>query len=174
MLKRLLRDTAWIITVQAPQCILQNLPKILPDRWGNSRETALISSNSHSGRNTPPGLSFPAFSLSSRVLNNSKIFRSRSFYMKNSKHQLQGRMYKKACHLTRPTPPRQDAPFHGQARRPFVARRVHGVREHDKGPTCLRGAAPAEAGNAAGRLFQHPARNLSGPEAVYTEKLGKT
>jgi len=134
MLKRFLRDTAWIITVQTPQCILQKLPKTLPDRWGNSRETALISSNSHSGRNTPPWLSFPAFSLSSRVLKNSKFFRSRSFYMKNSKHQLQGRMFKKARHLTRPTPARQDAPFHGQGRRPFVARRVHGVREHDKEP----------------------------------------
>ena len=182
MLKRLLRDTAWIITVHAPQFILQKLPKILPNRWGNSRETALISSNSHSGRNTPPGLSFPVFSLSSRVLKNSKIFRSRSFYMKNSKHQLQGRMFKKASHLTRLTPARQDTPFHGQGRRPFGARSIHGVREHNKGPTCLREAAPEEAGNAAGgpfgyaqgRLFQHPARNLSDPEAVYTEKLGET
>ncbi|MEE9233435.1 MAG: hypothetical protein V3U07_08240 [Nitrospirales bacterium] len=32
-----------------------------------------------------------------------------------------------------------------------VAKRsVHGVREHDNGPTCLREAAPAKAGNAAG------------------------
>jgi len=38
------------------------------------------------------------------------------------------------------------------------------VREHDKGPTCLREAASAEAGNAAGgpfgqtqgMLFEHP------------------
>ncbi len=29
------------------------------------------------------------------------------------------------------------------------------VREHDKGPTCLREAATAKAGNAAGTLFQH-------------------
>jgi len=31
---------------------------------------------------------------------------------------------------------------------------AHGVREDDKGPTCLREAAPAKAGNAAGGLFQ--------------------
>ena len=46
------------------------------------------------------------------------------------------------------------------------ARSVRLVREYDKGPTCLREAAPAEAGNAAGlsavalakadALFQHP------------------
>jgi hypothetical protein len=30
-----------------------------------------------------------------------------------------------------------------------------GVREHDHAATCLREAAPAKAGNAAGGLFQH-------------------
>ncbi len=30
-----------------------------------------------------------------------------------------------------------------------------GIREHAKRPTCLREAAPAKAGNAAGGLFQH-------------------
>ena len=77
----------------------------------------------------------------SRGLKNSEILRSRSIYMKNTKHQLQGRMFKKARHLTRPTPARQDAPFHGQGRRPFGERSVHVVREHDKGPTCLRACA---------------------------------
>ncbi|MCH7615444.1 MAG: hypothetical protein IH978_06890 [Nitrospinae bacterium] len=38
-----------------------------------------------------------------------------------------------------------------------LARGAYGlVREHDKGPTCLREAATAEAGNAADALFQHP------------------
>ncbi|MFB3061908.1 MAG: hypothetical protein ACE10C_11120, partial [Candidatus Binatia bacterium] len=70
----------------------------------------------------------------SRGLKNSEILKSRSIYIKNTKHQLQGRMFKKARHLTRPTPARQDAPFHGQGRRPFGERSIHVVREHDKGP----------------------------------------
>ncbi len=43
-----------------------------------------------------------------------------------------------------------------QGRRHFDARSVLIVREHDKGPTCLREAATAKAGNAAAALFQHP------------------
>ena len=52
-----------------------------------------------------------------------------------------------------------------QGRRRFGARSVLIVREHDKEPTCLREAASAKAGNAAGlsavalaktdALFQH-------------------
>jgi hypothetical protein len=34
------------------------------------------------------------------------------------------------------------------------ARSVHLVREHEKIATCLREAAPAKAGNAAGGFFQ--------------------
>ena len=41
----------------------------------------------------------------------------------------------------------------------FDARSVHGVREHGKRATCLRVAASAKAGNAAGSFFQH---SLSG------------
>ncbi len=47
--------------------------------------------------------------------------------------------------------------FVQQGRSPFGARSVQAVREHDKGATCLREAASAEAGNAAGGHFQHPA-----------------
>ena len=36
----------------------------------------------------------------------------------------------------------------------FYARSVHLVREHGKMATCLREAAPAKAGNAAGGFFQ--------------------
>jgi len=56
-----------------------------------------------------------------------------------------------------------------QGHRGFGARSVHGVREDerreerqacereaDKGPTCLREAAPVKEGNAAGGLFNRP------------------
>jgi hypothetical protein len=59
------------------------------------------------------------------------------------------------------------------------ARSVPSVRESDKTATCLREAAPAKAGNAAGGFFQHshyvPSRvrvdfpieqDQPGPEAV--------
>ncbi len=42
-----------------------------------------------------------------------------------------------------------------QGRSHFDARSVHGVREHGKMATCLRVAASAKAGNAAGGFFQH-------------------
>jgi hypothetical protein len=42
-----------------------------------------------------------------------------------------------------------------QGRSPFDARSVHPVREHGKRATCLRVAASAKAGNAAGGFFQH-------------------
>jgi len=43
--------------------------------------------------------------------------------------------------------------FVQQGRRSFGARSVRRVREHGKVPTCLREAAPAKAGNAAGGSF---------------------
>ena len=42
-----------------------------------------------------------------------------------------------------------------QGRSDFDARSVLPVREHDKIATCLRVAASAKAGNAAGGFFQH-------------------
>ena len=42
-----------------------------------------------------------------------------------------------------------------QGRSDFDARSVLPVREHDKMATCLRVAASAKAGNAAGGFFQH-------------------
>ena len=72
---------------------------------------------------------------------------------------------KKGRCLTRPAQARQDVPFLRQNRSmayrvpdgaTVVAKRsVPGVREHDKGATCLREAVSAKAGNAAGGLFQH-------------------
>jgi len=60
-------------------------------------------------------------------------------------------LFKKAPCLTRPARARQDVLFLWQGRSmacrvpdgsTFVAkRRVHGVREHDNGPTCLRACA---------------------------------
>ena len=41
-----------------------------------------------------------------------------------------------------------------QGRSRFYARSVRLVREHGKIATCLREAAPAKAGNAAGGFFQ--------------------
>ncbi len=41
-----------------------------------------------------------------------------------------------------------------------------GVREHDHAATCLREAAPAKAGNAAGSLFQHSLREGERPESA--------
>ncbi|MEE9232251.1 MAG: hypothetical protein V3U07_02240 [Nitrospirales bacterium] len=78
-------------------------------------------------------------------------------------------VFKKGRCLTRPAQARQDVPFLGQGRSmayrvPDGAtvvvpkRSVQGVREHDKGATCLREAASAKAGNPAGGLFQ---RSLS-------------
>ena len=74
-------------------------------------------------------------------------------------------VFKKGRCLTRPAQARQDVPFLGQGRSmayrvpegaTVVAKRsVPGVREHDKGATCLREAVSAKAGNAAGGLFQH-------------------
>ncbi len=84
-------------------------------------------------------------------------------------HHKQGVCSKNAPCLTRPARARQDVPFLKQGRRGFGARIVHGVREGerreerqacereaDKGPTCLREAAPSKAGNAAGGLFKRP------------------
>ena len=54
-------------------------------------------------------------------------------------------------------PPNPGAPKHAFPRaRPQAvgARSIHRVCEHHNGPTCLREAAPAKAGNAAGGLFQ--------------------
>ena len=48
-----------------------------------------------------------------------------------------------------------------QGRSHFDARSVQGVREHGKMATCLREAAPAKAGNAAGGFFQHSHIGLS-------------
>ncbi len=42
----------------------------------------------------------------------------------------------------------------GEGHSHFFARSVQGVREHGKMATCLREAATAEAGNAAGGFFQ--------------------
>jgi hypothetical protein len=42
-----------------------------------------------------------------------------------------------------------------QGRSRFDARSVLSVREHGKRATCLRVAASAKAGNAAGGFFQH-------------------
>ena len=49
-----------------------------------------------------------------------------------------------------------------QGRSRFYARSVRVVREHGKMATCLREAAPAKAGNAAGGFFQqtHKAATL--------------
>ena len=43
-----------------------------------------------------------------------------------------------------------------QGHSPFGARSVLPGREHGKRATCLREAAPAKAGNAAGGFFQQP------------------
>ncbi len=74
-------------------------------------------------------------------------------------------VFKKGRCLTRPAQARQDVPFLGQGRSmayrvpdgaTVVAKQsVPGVREHDKEATCLRDAASAKAGTAAGGLFQH-------------------
>ncbi len=42
-----------------------------------------------------------------------------------------------------------------QGHSPFDARSAHSVREHGKMATCLREAASAKAGNAAGGFFQY-------------------
>ena len=54
-------------------------------------------------------------------------------------------------------------PCRREGRSQFSARSVLPVREHGKLATCLREAAPAEAGNAAGRFFQQP---LSEPQGT--------
>ena len=69
----------------------------------------------------------------SRVLKNSEILKSRSIYIKNTKHQLQGRMFKKARHL----PPNPGAPRRAFPRaRPQALWRAERTRStwHDKGP----------------------------------------
>jgi len=43
-----------------------------------------------------------------------------------------------------------------EGRRAEDARSVHEVREHGNGPTCLREAATAMAGNAVGECFNVP------------------
>jgi hypothetical protein len=57
-------------------------------------------------------------------------------------------MVKKAC-------PREGGGPSSKAAAFFDARSVLSVREHDKTATCLRVAASAKAGNAAGGFFQH-------------------
>ncbi len=78
----------------------------------------------------------------SRLLKNSKILRSRSFYMKNTKHQLQRQDVQKgplACAkplsafvATSAKEARRSQVQHG--RRAVGGRSVHGVREYDNGP----------------------------------------
>jgi hypothetical protein len=46
-------------------------------------------------------------------------------------------------------------PLEGKAAATWTGGAYEGVRERGQGATCLREAAPAKAGNAAGGLFQH-------------------
>ncbi len=79
----------------------------------------------------------------------------RQSHLTDSMNHLQARVpFKKAPLLTLPARACQDVLSLGQGRRGFGARSVYGTCEDDKGPTCLREAAPAKAGNAAGGLFQ--------------------
>ena len=83
------------------------------------------------------------------LLNNAKFFQFANTVQISQVSGGIGAVQKARC-LIRPTHVRQDILFLRQDRRTIGARNVHGVREYDKGSTCLREAAPAKTGNDAG------------------------